>query len=279
MHLSAYTLTTPVEQAGIGLHSGQETLVRLLPRATAGIEITINGQPLPLHPAHVRPTPLCTTLAAGNVTLSTPEHLFAALHGLGVFAVKIEVTGAPEIPILDGSAQPWVALIDAAGRTPLATMPLPLKVRRPLTYRQAERVLSATPPPDGELTIACTIDFPHPLIGRQSWAGVMNEDIFRSQIAPARSFALQAEVEAAQAAGLLRGATLASGVLFMADGTVANPEGLRFPDEPVRHKVLDFLGDSFLTGRSLIGQFTLVATGHSANNQLLQQLLAQSEER
>lgn len=272
-----FTLSQPCELAGIGVHFGEEARIRLSPRAKAGVEIRVNGQPLRLAPHHMQPTPLRTTLVDGSTTLATPEHLFAALHGLAVLGVLIELDGYPEVPILDGSAQLWVELIDSVGRVPLANPPAPLVVRQPATYSAEGRVLLATPRPLGGLEVECTVEFPSALIGRQYWHGVMTEDVFRTHIAPARTFALQADVEAAMAAGLLKGASLASGVLLTHANTIANPEGLRFPDEPVRHKVLDFMGDSFLSGRCMQGSFTLTAPGHTANIRLLQTVVAQTE--
>jgi UDP-3-O-acyl-N-acetylglucosamine deacetylase len=168
-----------------------------------------------------------------------------------------------------------VELIDSVGRVPLATPPAPLVVQRPATYSAEGRVLLATPRPLGGFEVECTVDFPSQLIGRQYWRGVMTEDVFRTQIAMCRTFALQADVEAAMAAGLLKGASLASGVLLTREETIANPEGLRCPDEPVRHKVLDFIGDSFLSGRCIQGSFSLTAPGHTANIRLLQAVAAQ----
>ncbi len=274
----AYTLTKSCEVSGIGLHNGLESLVRLSPRTKAGIEIKVNGQPLTLSPTNMLPTPLRTTLAEGNITLATPEHLLAALHGLNILGISIEIEGPPEVPILDGSALPWVAAIDAAGRTELANPPPLLKAGRPSTYSNEGRLLLATPRLLGGLEVECHVTYPSAVIGTQHWRGVITEEVFRTEIAPARSFALQAEVEAAMAAGLLRGASLASGVLLTREETIANPEGLRFPDEPVRHKMLDFIGDSFLAGRRVQGSFALTAPGHTANIRLLQQVVAQEAE-
>ena len=274
----AYTLANPIEVAGIGLHTGLENRVRLVPRKRAGIELVVNGAPLTLAAHNMQPTPLCTMLAEGKVRLSTPEHLLAALHGLRVLGLTIEVTRPaelPEVPILDGSALPWVEAIDAAGRVPLADEPDVLRVREPCTYSAEGRVLVAAPRFLKGMKVECNISFPHPLIGQQTWRGIMTEEVFRTQIAPARSFAQEGDVKAAMIAGMLKGASLNSGVLFSLDGGVANPEGLRFPDEPVRHKVADFMGDSFLTGRVVQGDFTLNAPGHTANNALLRKVLEQ----
>ena len=276
----AYTLAAPIEVAGIGVHTGMENRVRLVPRKRAGIVLQVNGAPLTLSPTHMQPTPLCTMLAEGNARLSTPEHLLSALHGLGVLGLKIEVEGPselPEVPILDGSALPWVEAIDAAGREALEHSPETLNVRAPCTYTAEGRVLMAAPRFLPFMQVECTVSFPHALIGTQTWRGVMREEVYRTEIAPARSFAQEGDVKAAMVAGMLKGASLATGVLFKADGTVANPEGLRFADEPVRHKVADFMGDSFLSGRRVQGDFTLNAPGHSANNALLRKVLEQQE--
>jgi UDP-3-O-[3-hydroxymyristoyl] N-acetylglucosamine deacetylase len=277
----AYTLANTIEIAGIGVHTGMENRVRLVPRKRAGVVLQVNGAPLTLSPTHMQPTPLCTMLAEGSARLSTPEHLLSALHGLGVLGLKIEVEGPselPEVPILDGSALPWVEAIDAAGREALEHAPETLNVRAPCTYTAEGRVLMAAPRFLPFMQVECTVSFPHPLIGMQTWRGVMTEEIFRTEIAPARSFALEGDVKAAMVAGMLKGASLNTGVLFKADGGVANPEGLRFADEPVRHKIADFMGDSFLTGRRVQGDFTLNAPGHSANNALLRKVLAQQED-
>ena len=277
---AAYTLAKPVQLAGVGVHTGQECLIRLIPRKTPGIELTVNGSPLTLGPTFMRPTPLCTLLQSEDkkTTLSTPEHLLAALHGLNIFGLKIEAegpVGQVEVPILDGSALPWVAAIDTVGREPLSRLPEPLKVQQPVSHFAEGRVLQAEPRLMGGLQVECTIEFPHPAIGRQTLNVVVTEEVFRSQIAPARSFAMEADVHAAMKAGMLKGASLKGGVLFGANGQVVNPEGLRFPDEPVRHKILDFIGDSFLCARPVQGRFTLTAPGHTANNALLRQLVAQ----
>ncbi len=272
-----YTLAHSLTLQGIGLHSGEHTAVHLRPLPEPSIALTVNGSALRVAATHVTPTPLRTTLTDGAISLATPEHLFAALYGLGVFGVAIEIDGYPEVPILDGSALPWVHAIDAAGRTPLATPPAPLVVSQAVQYADDDRLLVATPRPEEGLEVACDVTFSTPTIGRQQWRGVITEATFRHALAPARSFALQADVEAAMAAGLLKGASLASGVLMTRENKIANPEGLRFPDEPVRHKVLDFLGDAYLAGQPLEGNFNLTAPGHTANNALLQRVLNQSK--
>jgi UDP-3-O-[3-hydroxymyristoyl] N-acetylglucosamine deacetylase len=122
------------------------------------------------------------------------------------------------------------------------------------------------------------VDFPHPKIGRQQWRGVVDEAVFRAEIAPARTFVLEEDIAAAQAAGLAKGGSLANAVVFGKNGQVLNPEGLRFADEPVRHKVLDAVGDLFLAARPVAGKFYLTLPGHTANNALLRKLLVAETE-
>jgi UDP-3-O-[3-hydroxymyristoyl] N-acetylglucosamine deacetylase len=273
------TLKRDVVVTGIGLHSGKQAEVRLMP-ALPGQGITLRrvdgggvnfGQ---IRPDLSHPSPLCTLLDDGHgMTISTVEHLLAALHGLKVDCVQIEVDG-PEVPILDGSALPWVEAIDRAERVELEAPRHWLRVREPAKVLEDGRVLLAEPHMRRALRIACMIDFPHRRIGRQEWKGVVDEETFRKEIAPARTFTLEAEVEAARKAGLIKGGSLENAVVFGADGMVKNPEGLRFMDEPVRHKVLDAMGDLFLAGQCVWGRFHLTAPGHTANNALLRRIMA-----
>lgn len=275
-HPHRQTLASAVSVTGIGLHSGAQVSVTLQP-APAGHGIvfirTDTAETLPIAPENTQPTALCTLLTnAQNATLSTVEHLMAAFAGLGVTDVSVHVNG-PELPILDGSALPWVQAIDTAGRAPLAETITPVIVTKPQLYSAEGRLLEALPDPRSGTRIMATIEFPHPAIGRQSWKGVLDEQTFRTEIAPARTFTLERDVNAARAAGLIKGGSLENAVVFADNGTVLNPEGLRFADEPVRHKVLDALGDFYMAGRPVWGKLILTLPGHSANNALLRNLL------
>lgn len=263
------TLAKEVFARGVGLHAGVEAVVVLRP-AAAGYGVVLNGEAL--RPDMVRWSPLCTLLELEGGSVSTVEHLFSALHGMGVDNVDIAVEG-PEVPILDGSALPWVSLLDEAGRVELEVERAWLKVASPVILNEEGRTLVAEPDPREGLRVGCVVDFPHPAIGRQEWAGVVDEEVYRRDIAPARTFVLERDIAAAQAAGLAKGGSLHNAVVFADDGTVKNPEGLRFADEPVRHKVLDAVGDLFLAGRPVWGKFSLTAPGHTANNRLLRRIL------
>lgn len=273
------TLSKEVRISGVGLHSGVGAEVVLRPNMGArGVILRrgdVTGGDFHITAEMVQASPLCTLLENANgVNLSTVEHLLSALHGLRVDSVIVEING-PEVPILDGSALPWVNLIDEAGRVELETERHWLKVEKPVVVDAEGRVLLATPDARVGVRVDCTIDFPHPAIGRQVWQGVVDEPTFRREIAPARTFVQEKDIAAAQAAGLAKGGSLENAVVFGADGSVLNPGGLRFPDEPVRHKVLDLLGDIYMQGQCVSGMFAVTAPGHVANNQLLRKIVLQ----
>ncbi len=275
------TLAKEVSIHGVGLHSGVGTEVVLRPHAHQGVNAGgvvlrrgdgADGE-FRITPEMVQTSPLCTLLRnSHDVTLSTVEHLLSALHALRVDSVIVEISG-PEVPILDGSALPWVELIDKAGRVELETPRNWLKVEKSVVLDSEGRVLLATPDARSGMRVECVIDFPHPMIGRQEWKGIVDETTFRREIAPARTFVQERDIAAAQAAGLAKGGSLENAVVFGEDGTVKNPGGLRFPDEPVRHKVLDLIGDVYMAGRCVSGAFAVTAPGHVANNLLLRQMV------
>lgn len=288
------TLQKSVSTHGIGLHHGLPVKVTLHP-AAAGSGITFVRTDVPagegefaLTPdgagaALVQPSPLHTLLKNKHgTTLATIEHLMAAFAGLAVTDVRIELDG-PEVPILDGSALPWVNLIDQAGRTEPDANTRYWRVTDPLRETGEARLLEALPDGAPAATgmeilwkLEVHVHFPHPAIGSQSWKGVLDEATFRQEIAPARTFIEEDHLKAAQAAGLVKGASLAGGVLFNSQGGVTNPEGLRFADEPVRHKVLDALGDLYVGARVIRARFHLTAPGHAPTGALLRQVLAQN---
>jgi UDP-3-O-[3-hydroxymyristoyl] N-acetylglucosamine deacetylase len=267
------TLKAPVARKGVGLHSGVEAEVVLRPAgAGEGIVFMAGGRKVKAAATLVNPTPLCTMLDLGEgVRLSTVEHLMAALHALGVDNVRTEASG-PEIPILDGSALPWVEALDEAGRVELEAERDWLKVAAAVEAREGLKALKAEPGREEGLWVRAGVDYLHPLIGSQTWEGMVDEDTFRHLIAPARTFVLQKDIEAAQAAGLARGGSLENAVVFGDDGTVLNPDGLRFDDEPVRHKVLDIVGDLYMAGRPVWGRVSVVLPGHAMNNLLLRKM-------
>jgi UDP-3-O-[3-hydroxymyristoyl] N-acetylglucosamine deacetylase len=266
------TLRESIEIGGVGLHSGAEATLRLRPApANAGIvfeRVDLGGLTIAASACNVRSTSLATTLAEGNASVGTVEHLMAALAGLGIDNARIEVDG-PEVPILDGSAAPFV---DAIRRVGTITQPAPrrdLVLRRPVTLRQGERTILALP--SDELRISYAIDFSHPAIGYQAVTLRLDESIFAASIAPARTFCLLRDVRAMRDSGLARGGSL-DNALVVGDDGVMNGQ-LRFRDEFVRHKVLDLIGDLALIGAPLKAHVIVFKGGHQMHAALVQRMI------
>lgn len=280
--ISQRTLLQPVNLCGVGLHSGQTIEMQLLP-APANHGITFGradlpGSPeVPATPSHIVDTTLATTMGTGRngaaVRIATVEHLMAALWGLGVDNVRVLVSG-PEVPILDGSAAPFVEAILEAG---LAEQPQPKKwlvIKRPVEVRQDDKL--ARIEPGTGLVVRCTIHFDHPLVSHEPFTFAFSPTAFRHHIAPARTFGFLRDVEAMRSKGLALGGSLHNAVVI-GDAGVLNPEGLRFHDEFVRHKVLDALGDMALLGLPVWGTLTLVRPGHALNAALVREILANQD--
>ena len=243
----AWTLNAPVERSGIGLHSGSTARLRLEPFEQPGYWVAWlddpSLQPQRLHPAQVCETQLCTALQLEQRRLATVEHLLAALAGVGISSALLLVDG-PEIPLMDGSAQPWVEAIAEVGLKPLGPRPLPLVLSQPITLQQGQSFATALP--SDQLRLGAAIEFPQPAIGRQLYSLALTPQAFVEQIAPARTFGFKHQVEQLLAAGLIKGGALDNALVCDGEGWVNPP--LRFADEPVRHKLLDLLGDLALAG-------------------------------
>ena len=243
----AWTLAGSARRSGIGLHSGDEVAVLLHPWPEAGVWVSWSGDaqhPVRLQPSQVRDSQLCTTLELGERRLATVEHLLAALAGCGLTHVHLEVDGR-EVPLLDGSAQGWVEAIAEAGITPAATPAARRPVLEgPVALHRGNSVITATPA--DQFTLVGVIDFPQPAIGRQQWTVALTPERFVAEIAPARTFGFREQVEQLRAAGLIQGGALDNALVCDGDHWVNPP--LRFADEPVRHKLLDLIGDLALVG-------------------------------
>ncbi len=269
------TIRSSVSFSGKGLHSGKPATVTILPAgAEHGIwfhrtDVAKNGV-IPARYDAVRQSPLCTFLEnASGASVSTVEHLMAALAGCGVHNALIEVDG-PEVPILDGSAVPFLRGIMAKG---LRTLPAPVRALEVLKEVRVEKGdASAVIKPSDVMKIDFHIDFDDPAIGRQSKSLNMSNGSFARELSDSRTFCRQADVDAMLANGLAQGGVPGqNGVVF--DGErVSSPGGLRHSDEPVRHKMLDALGDLALAGAPLIGHYTGVKAGHAVTNDLLHKL-------
>ena len=279
------TLKGKIGCVGVGLHGGRAVSLTLHPAAPGtGIvfrrtDVAASGAgrvDIPARFDAVADTRLCTELAAPgaeDVTVGTVEHLMAALAGCGVDNVLVEIDG-PELPILDGSAAPFVFLIDCAGVVEQAAPRRVIEILRPVEViaGDASAAFYPTAGSDG-LDMALSIAFDAPAIGRQALALHLTEESFRRELARARTFTLASIITALQASGRAIGGSLDNAVVV--DGArVLNPDGLRMPDEFVRHKLLDAVGDLALAGASLRGRFVAHRSGHALNNQLLRALFA-----
>lgn len=268
------TIKQRVQLSGKGLHSGEMMDVVLTPKPiNTGLWFLRTdrpgNRPIQASAENVTDTTLATTIGKGSEAIGTIEHLLAALGGLGINNLLIEARG-PEIPILDGSALPWVELFKNAGLTTF-TAPWPsLVVHQPFEMRDGDRSISVAPA--ANLSVDFTIDFPG-YISDQERHFTFSESGFVHEIAPARTFCLLSDVERMQACGKALGGGLDNAVVFSENGVV-NPEGLRFSDECVRHKILDFIGDMALAGAPIAGRFKVHKSGHSLNQRFLSALLS-----
>ncbi len=271
------TLRTSVTFKGVGLHSGAPVTMTLKPAAGGnGIwfkrtDIELGDAMIPAIYDMAIQTPLCTRLVNGaGVSVSTVEHIMAALAGCGVHNALIEIDG-PEVPILDGSSVEFVRGIMARGVQPQSAPVLAYEILKPVTVeRDGAR---ATLMPEDRLIIEFEIDFPDAAIGRQRKTLDMRNGAFARELCDSRTFCRQSDVEAMQHNGLALGGTLDNAVVV--DGeAVLSPGGFRHPDEAVRHKMLDALGDLALAGGPILGRYIGEKAGHSLTNELLRKLFA-----
>jgi UDP-3-O-[3-hydroxymyristoyl] N-acetylglucosamine deacetylase / 3-hydroxyacyl-[acyl-carrier-protein] dehydratase len=268
------------EVVGVGLHSGAQTRVRLKPApAGAGVafvRVDLPGKPrIPADHRHLGRRPRCTALAGeGGAEVHTVEHLLACCTGLGVDNLVVEIDG-PECPGLDGSAREFLALIDACRPVEQDAPREELVVDRPVAVSSGDDVaLTALPAREG-LTVGYTLDYGVAEPGRQHVSFRMTPQVFREQVAGARTFCLASEADALRKANLGKGATTKNTLVFGEDGVVENE--LRWPDEPARHKLLDLLGDLFLVGADVRATLLAHRTGHEANQDLVRALRSQAE--
>ncbi|HJO74732.1 MAG TPA: UDP-3-O-acyl-N-acetylglucosamine deacetylase [Rhodospirillales bacterium] len=272
------TLKTSINCSGVALHSGAKVSMTLHPAPIdAGItfkrtDIAGLGAVIPAKWDHVVDTRMCTTLGNDDgVTIGTVEHLMAALAGCGIDNAVVELNGE-EVPIMDGSSQPFVFLIECAGVVEQDAAKKIIRVLKTVSVNDGEARLC----PGSHLSLDFEIDFNNDLVSHQSLSiGVINGS-FAKELARARTFGFLQDVEALRAAGLAKGGSLENAVV-VSGSEVMNEGGLRYDDEFVRHKMLDALGDLYLAGAAIIGGFQGVCSGHTTNNMLLQALFADPE--
>ena len=272
------TLRKPIFCSGIGLHSGLTTRMNIRPadvdtgivfiRQDLGKKVRIRA-----HIDNVIDATLATTIGQEGVKVSTVEHLMAAFAGVGVDNAEVELD-APEVPIMDGSSEPFNALLKNAG---IQVQEKPKKfviVKHPVTVIDGDR--QATLLPSSDFKLSYTIDFRHPLISNQFYLIQISNGNFEREICRARTFGFLREYETLKARGFARGVSLENAVVVGESG-VLNEGGLRFADEFVRHKILDSIGDLWLLGAQVIGHFIGYKSGHSLNHKLIHKLLSNKE--
>jgi UDP-3-O-[3-hydroxymyristoyl] N-acetylglucosamine deacetylase len=275
-----HTVRTPALFAGVGVHTGAHTRVRICAGAPdSGIifvrtDVRDRDNRVAADGLAVCKTQLGTVIGNdAGVTVATVEHLMAAMVMLGVDNAVVELDG-PEMPIMDGSAAPFVRILDRAGRREQAAPRRYIEITDTIKVVDGDKRASLAP--CGRFEVAFEIAFPSAVIGRQSVDMPMDEQAFRVELADCRTFGFLHEVEALRAIGLARGGTLENVVVIEGD-RVLNPEGLRRPDEFVRHKALDAIGDLYLLGGPLLGRFEGELAGHGVNNQLVRALVARPD--
>jgi UDP-3-O-[3-hydroxymyristoyl] N-acetylglucosamine deacetylase len=272
-HWNQRSVAKRVSYTGVGLHSGKPATLTLAPAAVdAGISFVRMdlGIEIPARNDFVADTTLSTNLAHAGARVHTVEHVLAALHGMGIDNCRVEVDG-PEIPILDGSAAPFVALVHEAGVQVQRAGKRWLVIEQPVEVREGDKV--ARLEPSDAFSVEFTADFDHPLITNQAFRVSVSDRAFEREVARARTFCFRRDIERMQAAGLAKGGSLANAIV-VDEFSSLNPEGLRFSDEFARHKVLDAIGDLALFGLPVLGALTAVKSGHALNQALVKKVLA-----
>ena len=274
------TLKTSIHCNGIGLHSGEKIAMSLYP---AEIDTGVVFRRTDLRNGHrdviarfanVSDTRLCTSLAnEAGTTVATVEHLMAALAGCEIDNVEIELNG-PEVPIMDGSAEPFVFLIECAGVVEQKAPRRAIQILKPVVVRAGDAV--ARMEPSDDFSVQLGIEFDNPMIGTQEMNVDVSRAVFKSEICRARTFGLLEDVEALRNAGLAKGGSLDNAVV-VSDSGILNDGGLRYKDEFVRHKVLDCIGDMYLAGGPIVGRFVGRRAGHRINHLMLHAIFADDD--
>ena len=267
------TLKAPIEFSGVGLHTGQIATMRILP-APAGKGIVfrrmdLDNFELRADVGSVERVAYATTLMSHGVWISTVEHLLSALYALGVDNAIVELDNF-EVPILDGSALPYTEAIQQVGVVQLQVPRTYMRIDKPFILEENGKSIAIYP--SDSLSLEYEIGFQHPLIGHQKLEVQITPENYRALIAPARTFGFYYEVEALQAAGLVRGGSLENAIVLTESGML-NETSLRYPDEFVRHKILDLLGDFALMGQQVLGRLTANRAGHALHTRFVAALL------
>lgn len=267
------TIAKPASAEGVGLHTGVYGHIRLVPApADTGIvfrRIDLDNFLIEAEGHNVARVSYATSLMKHGVLLSTTEHLLAAIYSCGIDNVYVDIDSI-EVPILDGSAEPFMQMLEKAGTRRLRRKRRFLKVLKPLEVIEGDRRIGIYPA--DEFRVRCYVDFPHPLVGQQEVEMLVSPETFRHLLARARTFCFERDIEPLRSMGLIRGGTLENAIVLTSDGVMNGP--LRFPDEFGRHKALDLIGDLALAGLPLLGRVEAHKAGHALHTQLVSRLLA-----
>ena len=267
------TIARAAVAEGVGLHTGVYGHVRLVPApAETGIvfrRVDLDNFHIEAHGQNVARVSYATSLMKQGVLLSTTEHLLAAIYSCGIDNIFIDIDSI-EVPILDGSAEPFMQMLEQCGVRKFRRRRRYLKVLKPLEVVEGDRRIGIYPA--DEFRVRCYVDFAHPLVGQQEVEMVVGPETFRHLLARARTFCFERDIEPLKAMGLIRGGSLENAIVLTDDGVMNGP--LRFPDEFGRHKALDLIGDLALAGLPLLARVEAHKAGHALHTQLVSQLLA-----
>ncbi|MDX9873375.1 MAG: UDP-3-O-acyl-N-acetylglucosamine deacetylase [Spongiibacteraceae bacterium] len=274
------TLRTTIRATGVGLHSGEKVYLTLRPApVNTGIVFRrVDLDPvveIPARAENVGDTMLSTTLVRGDVRVSTVEHILSAMAGLGIDNCYIELS-APEVPIMDGSAGPFVFLIQSAGIEEQRALKQFVRIKRPVTIKDGDKV--ATFLPFNGFKVSFTINFDHPVFKDQAGhcAIDFSSTSFVREVSRARTFGFMHEIEYLRSKGLALGGSMDNAIV-VDEYRILNEDGLRYEDEFVRHKILDAIGDLYLMGYSIIGEYEAFKSGHALNNLAVRALVAERD--
>lgn len=273
------TIKDIIRFSGVGLHTGSNVNVSVCP-AAENTGIVFKRVDLPDAPlikadvSNVVATNYATSIGVNGATVSTIEHLMAAFYGLGVDNAIVEIDGG-EVPAMDGSASHFIEMVEAAGLRSETALRKYIVIKKPIKAGTSDRFVMILPSEDVGLTIDYSIDFSHPSISKQYFARVFSKDVFRREVGKARTFGFLRDIEMLKANGLARGGSL-NNAIVIGDASVLNEGGLRYPDEFVRHKVLDMMGDISLIGYQVIGKVIAHRSGHALNCALVREILEET---
>jgi len=268
------TVQRPVEARGVGLHYGVPVSIRILPAPPSTgivfIRTDLENFPVPASWRYVARVSYATSLMRQSVLVSTTEHLLSVFFSMGIDNAYVEIDNL-EVPILDGSGQPFVDLLREAGLKQYRRRKRFLRIRRPVSIEAQGKRISILP--SDRFLLTCDVQFNHPLIGRQMLDIEVTPERYAQEIAPARTFGFAHELDQMRDMGLIRGATLENAICFDERG-VRNPNGLRFEDECCRHKALDLIGDLALIGKPLLGHVIAERAGHAMHTALVARIMS-----